>query len=161
MRVIKEYRSIILEFLWDGRKPKICYKTLIQSIEIGGLKLLDIETRIEVNLLQWIKRLLTHQEMNTSKVLQHVWHTERLDTFLSYRNPRIPSLSGFEFYRIMLKIWGKYRAIRKETFWCNKRVGSCAVVSNQQRWEEAGIISVGDLCHGIEGRLISHSELTE
>lgn len=61
-RVVTEYKKIISTFIWNGGSPKIAYKTLILPIERGGLKLMDIESRIQVNILQWIKRLIRNPE---------------------------------------------------------------------------------------------------
>lgn len=169
-RVTKEYKAIISDFLWDNKRPKVAYKTLIQGVERGGLKLLDIATRIEVNMLQWIRRVLAHPEMNTGKILKYVWHTNNIETFLSYRSPkRGRDPDRFQFYQLMLKTWLRYRdfepvdeaAICRETIWHNKYVWSCAVMKNQKRWEHMGIVTVGDICHSSEGRLLSHAELAD
>lgn len=168
-RVIKEYKAIISNFMWDNKRPKVAYKTMIQGIERGGMKLLDIETRAQVNMLQWIKRLLSNPEMNTAKILEYVWQTDSVKTFLSYRNPQaLPPSDKFEFYRIMLKVWSKYRnfepleeaAIRRETIWFNNFVRPCSVMQSQRRWEKAGISTIGDLCHDTEARLLSHVEVS-
>ena len=39
--VVKEFKSIVLDFIWDGKKAKIPYNVLIQGIQPGGLKLVD------------------------------------------------------------------------------------------------------------------------
>ncbi len=39
--VISEVKSIVVDFLWDG-KPPIINDILIQQIDTGGLKLMDI-----------------------------------------------------------------------------------------------------------------------
>lgn len=120
-------------------------------------------------MLQWIKRLLSGTEMNTGKVLEYVWHTDNIRSFLSYRNPKpLPPSSKFEFYKDMLKVWSMYRAfepveesaIRRETIWCNNSIRPCSALQNQRRWEEAGISTIGDICHDTEARLLSHVELS-
>lgn len=86
-KVYKEYKQMISSFIWNGRKPRISHKTLTQPIERGGLKLIDLEVRVRVNLLQWIKRLLTNPQTNVGAFLRHLFKTNDLETFLSYRNP--------------------------------------------------------------------------
>ena len=39
-------KKIVLDFLWDGKPAKIAYSTLIQSIENGGLKLIDLKSKV-------------------------------------------------------------------------------------------------------------------
>lgn len=69
----------------------------------------------------------------------------------------------------MMKVWLKYhsfppegeQAIRRETIWYNE----CITYKQQdarlqKRWEEAGIITIQDICHPQEGRLLSHQEIT-
>ena len=41
--VINEIKKLILEFLWGGGSPKIKHDLLIQNIEDGGLKLINLE----------------------------------------------------------------------------------------------------------------------
>lgn len=43
-QVFKEYKKLITDFIWNGRKPKIAYSTLILPVAQGGLHLMDLET---------------------------------------------------------------------------------------------------------------------
>ena len=42
-QVIKEVKNIIVNFIWDGKPAKIAYDVLIQQLQDGGLKLVDME----------------------------------------------------------------------------------------------------------------------
>ena len=55
--MIKEIKQIIHKYIWNGKKTKIKYNTIIQNYELGGLKLHEIETKILTLKLNWIKRL--------------------------------------------------------------------------------------------------------
>ena len=46
------------EFIWSGKKAKIKHSTLIGDFNQGGLKKVDIVTKIQSLQLSWIKRLL-------------------------------------------------------------------------------------------------------
>lgn len=70
-RVFREYKQIISAFIWNGRKPKISHESIIQPIEEGGLKLIDLEVRVQVNLLQWVKLILGQPQMNVAASLCH------------------------------------------------------------------------------------------
>ena len=45
------------EFIWDNKPPKIKHTAMIGSYERGGLKDIDIESRIKALRLSWVKRL--------------------------------------------------------------------------------------------------------
>ncbi len=47
IKVIQEINIAIQNFIWDGSTSKISQRTLIQSINSGGLKLCDFETKIQ------------------------------------------------------------------------------------------------------------------
>ena len=40
-----EVKQIVVDFIWDGKPPKIAYNVLVQSIEDGDLKLVDLKAR--------------------------------------------------------------------------------------------------------------------
>jgi hypothetical protein len=68
---IEQYNTLIRNFIWDNKPPKIKYTTLIAPIELGGLKLQDLQTKIEANKLAWIKNLLnTSVKKNWKSYLQ-------------------------------------------------------------------------------------------
>lgn len=169
-RVIKEYKTISREFVWSGKRPKVLHESIIQTIPNGGLKLLDLEVRKEVNMLQWIKRLILKPHMNAGNTLGHITESDSVVRYLSYRNPSFPEhRTGFRFYRDMMTVWRKYRcfepvgesAIRKEHFWFNDRLSTTNTHLNWKKWEQRGIVTIGDLCHESEDRLLSHTEISD
>ena len=46
-QVITEVKQIVVDFIWDGKPSKIAYNVLVQSIEDGGLKLVDFESKVK------------------------------------------------------------------------------------------------------------------
>lgn len=169
-RVAKEYRSIITHFLWDGKKPKIAYSSIIQTIDRGGLKLMDLPTRIQVNQLQWVRRLIKTPDMNAGNALRYILGVDNLGRFLSYRSPSYTtSAANFCFYHEMLKTWQRYRkfepenenAIRRESLWFNHLLGPGLEHISRRGWQDKGIETVGDLCHQSENRLLSHTEISD
>lgn len=114
-RVVKEYKKITTDFLWDGKRPKVAHATLIQTIENGGLKLLDLGIRVEVNLLQWVRRIAGKTETYVGKALNHILRTSSMRDYLRYRNPQIRLPPGkHRFYHEMLKVWKRYRNFELE-----------------------------------------------
>jgi hypothetical protein len=55
---IRKFNKLIIDFLWDGKPPKIKYPTIIAEVGDGGLKLQDLETKIQANKVMWIQRIL-------------------------------------------------------------------------------------------------------
>ena len=55
--IINHLVNIHKEFIWDGKKPKIKHSTLIGNYQDGGLKDIDIITKIKALQLSWLKRL--------------------------------------------------------------------------------------------------------
>ena len=46
-QVITEVKQIVVDFFRDGKPSKIAYNVLVQSIEDGGLKLVDFESKVK------------------------------------------------------------------------------------------------------------------
>lgn len=63
-----ELKTIVVDFLWDGKKPKIAYDKLILDHPHGGLKLHDIRIKDKSMKLSWIPKLLIENEW--SKMMQ-------------------------------------------------------------------------------------------
>ena len=49
----KEYRQLVLEFIWDGKPHKIRYEKIIQNYNKGGLKLVDLESKYYALNAKW------------------------------------------------------------------------------------------------------------
>lgn len=169
-RVTQVYKKITTDFLWDGKRPKIAHSTLVQTIENGGLKLLDLKIRVEVNLLQWVRRMTTETDMNAGKVLRYLLQTDTLKQYFLYRKPQTSLPAGkCQFYKEMMKACRKYRnfepedksTICKEALWFNGKIGPSTSGIHWPTWQEKGIEMVGDICHESEDRLMSHIEITD
>jgi hypothetical protein len=61
-RVITETNNLFFDFLWDGGNNKIAKNIIIKKIENGGLKMIDIESKIKSLKLSWLKRAITHPQ---------------------------------------------------------------------------------------------------
>ena len=52
----KMYRNKIVNFLWDGKTPRIAYHKLIRDYDQLGLKLIDLETKNIALKAAWIPK---------------------------------------------------------------------------------------------------------
>ncbi len=58
-KAIYNTEKLILDFLWDGKPPKISYNQLSETYEHGSLKLTSVKTLVKALRISWIKRLIT------------------------------------------------------------------------------------------------------
>lgn len=132
-RVVTEVRKLALSFLWAGKKAKIAYSSLIQSIPGGGLKVMDLESRLQVNFLCWIRKILSDQHSTAAEFTRGMLGGEDLTLLLGTKRP-IPHLAAplSPFYTQILRFWAKVHdfppegeeAIRREVLWDNHRIPS-------------------------------------
>ena len=57
-QAITEVKQIVVDFIWDGKPSKIAYNVLVQSVEHGGLKWVDFESKVKAAKIVFVKRLL-------------------------------------------------------------------------------------------------------
>ena len=69
---------ILNKFLWNAKKPKIKYVTVIGKWEDGGLKMPDFESKVKSIKMVWIQQLFdgSEQEWNNTPTI-HVQDVER------------------------------------------------------------------------------------
>ena len=56
---LKYLKTLLSKFIWRGKKPKIKHTTIIGDYDVGGIKFTDLEIRLSVQRIMWIKRLQT------------------------------------------------------------------------------------------------------
>ena len=66
--IIEHLEEMQKDFLWDGKRAKISHKTLVGPYEEGGLKSVDIKSKIESLQLSWIKRLYDKNDHPWKKI---------------------------------------------------------------------------------------------
>ena len=54
---VQEIKSLHKEFIWSNRKPKIKHTALIGDYVEGGLKDIDIESKLQSIKISWVRRL--------------------------------------------------------------------------------------------------------
>ena len=56
---IRKVKNVIQDFIWNGKKPKIKYDTLIGSYFKGGINLPDFKSSIKANRVKWALKITT------------------------------------------------------------------------------------------------------
>ena len=108
--VVKEICKIQKEFIWSGKRPKVKHSTLIGNFENGGLKDIDIESKLKPLKLSWIKRLLDSNfhpwKTLAAKLLEPVGGTKIFHSNLSMsRECHKVSTSLSTFYKQLREFW--------------------------------------------------------
>ena len=70
---INSIKNKMFEFLWEGKPDKIKRKTIIQNIENGCLKMIDIEFFINSLKASWVKRLADNSNKGEWKFIYIVY----------------------------------------------------------------------------------------
>lgn len=127
-KVTTEVKKIASSFIWEGKKSKIAYSTIIQPTSGGGLKVMDLESQIKVYLLSWIRKILNNPECTSAEVVRSLMGGDNLSILLGSKYP-IPSSASSKspFYAAMLKVWSEVHDfaptneenIRGEIIWNN------------------------------------------
>lgn len=167
-QVFKDYKKIVSNFIWNGKKPKIAFNTLIQPVSRGGLNLMDLETRVKSAILQWPKRLVLAPSSNTALTLSHLLGYDSVLDVFSYNWPGAPEAIRHDvFYIQLFNHWNQIHGtdplgeeeIRNEILWNNRWITCNGKPLCRPAWQKKGIRSIHDICNNQEGRLYSHLEL--
>ena len=58
---IAQFQKLVQGFIWNSKPPKVKYKTMINTIDNGGMNLHDIACKMESLKLKWIKKIMDDQ----------------------------------------------------------------------------------------------------
>ena len=104
-------QSLQKEFIWDGRKAKIKHSTLIGDYHLGGLKNVDIPSKIFSLKFTWIKAIKDRENFHLWKLVashllspvggESVFHAN-LKLSPQYKS-KVKHLSSF--YRELVYVW--------------------------------------------------------
>ena len=144
----------IFKFLWRGPDTcKVMRNSVINSVENGGLNLMDIETQIKALRLAWIPRILDSNKKGPWKSYFNYYLKPYGGTFLLKCNYKLKdltlSISGF--YSDLLLWWEEFRNTFSDNnyaqriIWNNKdiRIDNRSVI--YKLYYENGIVYVRDL----------------
>lgn len=85
-QVYKEYKRLATSFIWNGKKPKVSSNTLVLLIDQGWLNLMDLEVRVKVAMLQWIRRLRRTLQINAADSISFILGNKYLRRLISYKS---------------------------------------------------------------------------
>ena len=101
--IIKQVNHIIFSFLWKG-EDKTTRLSAINTLEEGGIKMIDTESMIKALRLAWLKRIFNNNDSTWKFYLMHL--LKQLGNLLifecDYATKDLPTMSAF--YRELL-LW--------------------------------------------------------
>ena len=131
--ILDQLNTIHKKFIWDNKRAKIKHSSLIANYDQGGLKDIDIVTKIKALQLSWIKRLLddnfhpwkiipTHFLSNISPLGCNIFYPNFM---LDKDIKNIP-----DFYQNILNFWTEFShaspltasSVLSECVWNNRHI---------------------------------------
>ena len=109
--IINKIESLQKDFVWNGKNPKIKHSTLISDYEDGGLKDIDVKTKIKSLNLSWVKRLF-NQNFHPWKNIPLKLIEQSFKQNIFYPNIKITPPPVFpKFYKNLLLFWSELSQI--------------------------------------------------
>lgn len=151
-----EIKKIVTSFIWDAKRPKIAYNLLIQNIDLDGLKLADIDTRVSTSQLSIIKGIWNSPDSMSASILAAALGTNDIRVTLltkSDLSKQIPP--QYSTFKQCLQTWYKYHKpspsseaeVLEEILWGNDCICIRKVPIFWREWIAADILSINDLMH--------------
>ena len=150
----EQVQNEINKFIWNGKPPKIKYKTAIAKQQDGGLKVPDIHTYILSQKALWAKRLFNSKSMHFLPYLEDFLPVMCIRDILNLSiNVELLAISIPLFYRQVLYAWYLVSEkeltciadVLKEILWLNKSI----MIDNESvaydDWYTEGCVQIHDL----------------
>ena len=136
--IMKEAESVIFNFLWNHKTPKVKRNVIIQPIEYGGLKAPDFRSMVKASKVAWIKRLLSPGNAKWKVIFQELAPMPIKLLIETHLNEDIID-SMPVFYRQVLSSWNeikqypnKAKDYLEQIIWNNKFIQT-PVEKNKQK----------------------------
>lgn len=118
-KLLGELKKLLLEFLWDKKRPKIQYNTLVQDYGEGGLKMLHLESFCKSLKISWVKKIYNSHPDNAWKVvalltLKEVHLPLIFEGSIDYLTKKA-RLTNNLFWKDLLKTLAFYRNVAAES----------------------------------------------
>jgi hypothetical protein len=106
--VIDKYNNMIKNFIWGNKPAKVKYKCLINTLEQGGLRLQDLETKLKAVKIKWFKNMIDEEVLTPWKAYINTYFQEDVRFILSYNSSsnEYPDFKD-KFYTELFKLWAE------------------------------------------------------
>ena len=156
-RVYTEVNKIITWFLWKSYHNRIAKATMCSPIDWGGLAVPDLESKVVVSNLNWIKRIFMDTNCLPSIFLELLLNKGvNIKDFISTKMELNVAQSDDLFYNKVLHDWHDIynhsleteAEFRNEILWHNKFITIGGKPIYLKAWVKAGIMRVQDILEG-------------
>ena len=143
----------------------VAYNTLVQGINLGGLKLADLESRIKAQHIKFMNRILD-DDIPISKAFLELHSKSPVEYIFLTRKMSIPPLQKFSPYNnSVLSSWTSVRQnkpmsiyeVYNEILWDNDLITCNGSPITNNVWRDAGILFVKDIVR--RGHFMSQEEI--
>jgi hypothetical protein len=164
-RVIKEVKSILLDYIWDGKPSKIAYDVLIQGIPDGGLKLMDFESKVKSLKAIWAKRFIDVTTHRWKAAPSLFYNASNLNLFFMSNHPPYCNIKPM-FYQDVFSFWSEVKHIKDisksivegQIIWYNKYLIINKKSYYWKSWEQSHILYIKDLLNS-DGSFMNADEI--
>ena len=151
--ILNEINKNMYEFIWNSKTDKISRKTIVQDIEYGGLKMINIELFMNAIKASWVKRLLDNNNKG-------IWK-EKYQALLN-------KVGGFFFFQCNCKYVHAKKVIPHDDFladviesWCKIHYAEPIDLFNEILWNNTEIkhqnkIIYSNYLHNVGIKRIKH-----
>jgi hypothetical protein len=154
--VLLKYKEIIVNFIWDGKPPKVKYKAIINDIPNGGLKLQDLETKVKALQLKWVQNLnnINYTAAWKEYVATKFKNSPNKETIVEYNMQQTDyPWYNDKFYNSLFETWAKLHnrppttgeQVLRETIWNNSYIRADNKTFYYKNWVQKGITFIKDL----------------
>ena len=162
-----------IEFIWDGKRPKVKYSTLIENYEEGGFKDVDLPSKFKSLKIIWIRKFLDENNFHpwiavAQEILQDQGGQKIFCTNLSTEETKNRSVQKLPlFYKELIKIWqdlskgeiGELEFVPSENLWNNVFITSKNKPLYSKTLSDKDVNSISDL-RGLDENFISSDLLS-
>lgn len=156
-------KKCFLDFLWEGKPPRIAFNTILGQVDKGGLGLIDVEQRKNSLRVKMIKKYLddgnnVDWKRTMGYFINKCSHFNLGDNILWMRT-RNWMMEGIpEFYKEMMRAWGKIltnvhynlqgrESILNQPLFLNNHILNQGKEILFKKWWEVGITKVRDILY--------------
>ena len=158
--VVDAIDNMIINFVWNKRKPKIKRDVIIQSIKMGGINVPHFASMVETNRILWLKRLLNDTAAKWKRIFGKLIKPFSIKHFVeNILDQESINAIQIPFYKQLFEFWTsskrkpcKKHEIAEQIIWKNRyiqlpgglRTGKTKGIYWPKLYQ-AGIVRVKDL----------------
>ena len=164
-RDIAQIETKLFRFLWSDKNDKIKRTKIVQSREVDGLEMIDVNSFIKSMKVTWLKRLYQSQHDWANILRKELPPVHELLTYGCKALAKVKNKLHNPFWKEVIEAWSEFCATNKlnkdqiltEMLWfSNASKFSTSIVKS---WDSKGLRFVADLINNLTGKLYSKEDL--